>query len=126
MVGIGASWRCRCGIRVKVLAEADPSRPPATRIASCPKCGESQSIEADKIVSVTEDISDGSPAFELKHGSGSSVSSCNEKEGLMVAHNKAFDMYLETMSELAETAGLMAHAEFEFLYKRVHRQTVIR
>jgi len=34
----------------------------------------------------------------------------------MVAHNKAFDMYLETVSELAETAGLMAHAEFEFLY----------
>jgi hypothetical protein len=37
----------------------------------------------------------------------------------MVANNKAFDMYLETVSELAETAGLMAHAEFEFLYNRV-------
>ncbi len=31
---------------------------------------------------------------------------------------KHFDMYLETVSELAERAGLLAHAEFEFLYKR--------
>jgi len=119
MVGIVASWRCKCGIRVKVLADVDPSQPPATQIASCPKCGDSQSIEGDKIVSVTEDISDASPAFELMHGSGSSVSRCNEKEGLMVAHYKALDMYLQTVSELAERAGSMAHGEFEFLYNRV-------
>jgi len=118
MVGIIASW-LKCGIRVQVLAEADPSQPPATQIAFCPNCGDSQTVQGDKIVSVTEDLPDTSPAFDLMHSSGSSVSPCNEKEGLMVANNKAFDMYLETVSELAETAGLMAHAEFEFLYNRV-------
>jgi hypothetical protein len=119
MVGIIASWRCKCGIRVKVLAEADPSQPPATQIASCPKCGDSQSVQGDKIVSVTEDISEANRAFDLMTGSESSVSHCNEKHGLTVAHNKAFDMYLQTVSELAETAGLIAHRDFEFLYNRV-------
>jgi hypothetical protein len=119
MVGIVASWRCKCGIRVKVLAEADPSQPPATQIACCPNCGDPQTVEGDKIVSVTEDISGASAAFDSMHGSGSSLSRCNEKEGLMVVHNKAFDIYLQTVSELAEMAGSMAHAEFEFLYNRV-------
>jgi len=118
MVEIAASWRCKCGIRVKVLSQVDPSQPPATRIASCPNCGDSQTVEGDKIVSVTEDISDVSPAFDSMHGR-SSISPCNEKEGLAVAHSRAFDMYLQTVSELAERAGLLAHAEFEFLYKRV-------
>ena len=104
---------------MKVLAEADPSQPPATQIASCPKCGDSQSVEGDKIVSVTEDIPDASLAFDSMHGSESSVAHCNEKEGLMLAHRKAFDIYLQKVSELAERAGLLAHAEFEFLYKRV-------
>ena len=119
MVGIIAWWRCKCGIRVKALAEADPSQPLATQIAWCPKCGESQTVQGDKVVSVAEDISEASAAFELIHGSESSISPCNEKEGLMVAHNKAFDMYLETVSELAKAAGLIAHAEFDFLYNRV-------
>ena len=119
MVRIIASWRCKCGIRVKVLAEADPSQPPATQIASCPKCGDSQSVQGEKIVSVTQDISEANRAFDLMTGSESSVSHCNEKHGLTVAHNKAFDMYLQTVSELAETAGLIAHRDFEFLYNRV-------
>src|SRR5262249_32889772 len=119
MVEIAASWRCKCGIRVKVLSQVDPSQPTATRIASCSNCGDSQTVEGDKIVSVTEDISDVSPAFDSMHGSGSSISLCNEKAGLVVAHSRAFDMYLQTVSELAERAGLLAHAEFEFLYKRV-------
>src|SRR5262249_26236469 len=119
MVGIIAWWRCKCGIRVKALAEADPSQPLATQIAWCPNCGESQTVQGDKVVSVAEDISEASAAFELIHGSETSISPCNEKEGLMVAHNKAFDMYLETVSELAKAAGLIAHAEFDFLYNRV-------
>jgi hypothetical protein len=119
MVAIVASWRCKCGIRVKVLAEADPRQPPATQIASCPNCGDSQTVEGDKIVSVTEDIFDASPAVDSKHVSEFSVSRCNEKESLMVAYDNAFDTYIREVSELAEVAGLMAHAEFEFLYNRV-------
>jgi hypothetical protein len=118
MVAIVASWRCKCGIRVKVLAEADPSQPPATQIAPCPNCGDPQTVEADKIVSVTEEIFDASPAVDSKHVSQFSVC-CNEKESLMVAYDNAFDTYVREVSELAEVAGLVAHAEFEFLYNRV-------
>jgi len=118
MVGTIASWRCKCGIRVKVLAEADLSQSPATQVALCSNCGESQTVQGDMIVSVTEGIPDTSPALELMHGSGSSVSPCSEKEGFIVAHNKAFDMYLEIMSELATTV-LRHHTEFDFLYNRV-------
>jgi hypothetical protein len=56
MVGIVAVWRCKCGMRVKVLAEADSNGPPSTQVASCPKCGASQVIHAEKILSVTEVI----------------------------------------------------------------------
>jgi hypothetical protein len=118
MVGIVASWRCKCGIRVKVLAEVDPSQPPARQIASCPNCGESRNVQADEIISVTEDISDASPAFESKHDSESSLLRCNEKERLFAARNKAFDIYSRLSTELAEAAGRIAHAEFEFLANR--------
>ena len=118
MEEIIASWCCKCGVRVKVISQVDPNQPPATQIAYCPKCGDSQTVQGDKIVSVTEDISDASPAFDSMHGSGS-VSHCNEKEGLMAVHKKAVDIYLQTVSEMAKAAGLMAHTEFEFLYNRV-------
>ena len=107
MVGIIASWRCKCGIRVKVVAEADPSQPPATQTAVCPNCGESRAIQGDKLVSVTEDRVH-SPAAVL----------CVEKERLLAARNKVFDIYRRLSAELAEAAGRIAHAEFEFLANR--------
>jgi hypothetical protein len=109
MVGIVASFRCKCGIRVKVLAEADPSQPPATQTVACPRCGESESIQADKIVSVTENTSsDISPAVF-----------CEEKANLLVARNRAFDIYRRASAELSEAVGKIAHAEFEFLASKV-------
>ena len=54
MVGIVAVWRCKCGLRVKALAEADSNKPLSTQVAPCPKCGASQVIHAEKILSVTE------------------------------------------------------------------------
>ena len=118
MVGIVASWRCKCGIRVKVVAEVDPSQPPARQVAACPNCGESRNVQADKIISVTEDISEASPAFDSKHDSESNVSRCNEKERLLAARNKAFEIYKRLSTELAEAAGRIAHAEFEFVANR--------
>ena len=47
------------------------------------------------------------------------ISSCDEKEGLLAAHKKAFDLYMREVRELANAAGVMAHAEFEFLHIRV-------
>ena len=37
----------------------------------------------------------------------------------MVTHKKAFDVYMRGVRELANAAGVMAHAEFEFLHSRV-------
>jgi len=46
-------------------------------------------------------------------------SSCDEKKRLLAGHRKAFDVYIRGASALAEAAGLMAHAEFEFLSSQV-------
>jgi hypothetical protein len=108
MARMVALWRCKCGMHVKVVAEADSSAP-GKQIASCPKCHDPHAIHADKIISVTEDTFDISPAGV----------SCEEKERLLVAQSKAFDLYMRGASELAEAAGTMAHKEFEFLAKRV-------
>ena len=47
------------------------------------------------------------------------ISSCDEKQHLLGAHKKAFDIYMRGVRELANAAGVMAHAEFEFLHIRV-------
>ena len=107
MARMVALWRCKCGMHVIVVAEADSSAP--RQIASCPKCREPHAIHADKIISVMEDTFDVTPVADA----------CEEKERLLVAQNKAFDLYSRGASELAEAAGTMAHAEFEFLAKRV-------
>jgi hypothetical protein len=109
MVEIIASWRCKCGTRVKVIAEADSTAASATKIASCPSCGHRHPIHADKIISVMEDIAEVSPA----------AVSCAEKDPLLVAQNNAFNIYTHEASELAEAVGRMAHADFAFLANRV-------
>ena len=56
-----------------------------------------------------------------------SISSCGEKEHLLVTYKKAFDIYLRGVRELANAVGVMAHAEFEFLHNRVRaaRQALV-
>ena len=108
MARMVAIWRCKCGTGVKVVAEAD-SIPAAKQIASCPKCGDERVIHADKIISVTEDTFDGAAA----------VVSCDEKERLQVAQNKAFDTYRRMVAQLADVAGMAAHSDFEALANRV-------
>jgi hypothetical protein len=53
---------------------------------------------------------------------------CHEKKHLLVAHNKAFDIYLRGVRELANAVGGMAHAEFEFIHNRVRaaRQALVK
>src|SRR5262245_56217725 len=46
---------------------------------------------------------------------------CDEKVRLLVAWNKAFDTYKRASVELAEAAGRIAYAEFEFLANRVRK-----
>ena len=54
--------------------------------------------------------------------------SCNEKQLLLVAYDKAFELYIREVSELAQAVGLMAHAEFEFLSRKVQaaRQSLVQ
>ena len=107
MAGIVTYSLCKCGTHLKVVAETDFIPPFATTIALCPKCGNPQPIHADKIISVTEHISEGRPP------------TCEEKESLLAARNKAFDFYRRASAELAEAAGVIAHGEFQFLYEKV-------
>jgi len=102
-----ALWRCKCGTRAKVVAEAGSS-PSAEQIVLCPKCRAPHAVHADKIISLTEETLERSPAAP-----------CNEKVQLLVALDKAFDTYKRLAVELAAAAGTMAHAEFEFLARRV-------
>jgi len=106
MAAIVVCWLCKCGTRLKVIAETDFNPASATTIALCPKCGDPQPIHAEKITSVTEDMSDGRLT-------------CEDKESLLAARNKAFDFYRRIAAELAEAAGMMADAEFQFLYDKV-------
>jgi len=101
-------WRCPCGISIKVIAETG-SNPPATQTVSCPKCQAANAIDADTIISVTEDTSQLSPALAC----------CKEKARLLVAQNKALDIYTRITAEVAEAAGMMAHTEFQFLYEKL-------
>jgi len=58
MVAIVALWRCKCGVRLKVVAEADSNRPHSTQVAVCPKCGDPRFIHAEKIISVIPENSE--------------------------------------------------------------------
>jgi len=44
------------------------------------------------------------------------LAGCREKDRLLVAQNKAFDVYSRITAELAKHAGMMADADFQFLY----------
>jgi hypothetical protein len=66
MVAKVALWRCKCGTRVKVVAVVNSDQLPAVQMASCPKCGDRQTIQANKIKSVTEDKSDIQPCTDSR------------------------------------------------------------
>jgi hypothetical protein len=53
MINTIASWKCKCGVRVKVVSETDRSRPSEKITVSCPDCGDQQIIDTHRIVSVT-------------------------------------------------------------------------
>ncbi len=49
-----ATWRCKCGVTVKVITELDPSRVIEDRHeAQCPNCGDKQIVYAHRIIEVT-------------------------------------------------------------------------
>jgi len=49
-----ATWRCKCGVSVKVVTETDRAKSAPDRlIASCPNCKDQQVVYADRIITVT-------------------------------------------------------------------------
>ena len=56
-------WLCKCGMHIKAVAEAESEQPTAIQIA-CPKCGDTQVVHADNIISVSKDTSVIKPAID--------------------------------------------------------------
>jgi hypothetical protein len=58
MVGKVTVWQCKCGMHIKVVAEAESEQPPNhLQYSACPQCGDTQVVYADNIISVSEDRS---------------------------------------------------------------------
>jgi hypothetical protein len=55
MITSVSTWRCKCGIRIKVVGETDRRQPHVTSVAECPNCGDEQIIYAARIVSTTQE-----------------------------------------------------------------------
>jgi hypothetical protein len=51
-------WRCKCGVRVKVVTEMDIEDPTTTVIIKCPLCGDAQVISADQLVALNTENDD--------------------------------------------------------------------
>jgi hypothetical protein len=52
MITTVSTWRCKCGAHIKVVGQAEKNQP-STQKAQCPKCGDSQLIYCEKILSIT-------------------------------------------------------------------------
>ena len=46
-------WRCKCGVRIKVVAEMATEKLPEPVSVACPKCGDVHTIYAEKVISIT-------------------------------------------------------------------------
>jgi hypothetical protein len=51
-----ATWLCKCGVTVKVKTEAKRTQPMLTVKATCPNCGDQQTVYGYHIVSVTHEV----------------------------------------------------------------------
>jgi hypothetical protein len=49
------TWRCKCGIRIKVLADSDNETSMVESIINCPRCNDPQAVKASNVISVTQD-----------------------------------------------------------------------
>ena len=53
MIHSVSTWRCKCGVRVKVVSQVDENKPRATALASCPNCNEPQMMNANRIIAIS-------------------------------------------------------------------------
>jgi hypothetical protein len=55
MVTAVFSWRCKCGIRVKVIGETEGDNRTARTAVKCPGCDEEQILRASRVISVLQE-----------------------------------------------------------------------
>jgi hypothetical protein len=53
MINTVATWRCKCGVRIKVMGETELETPQASCLAECPNCGDRQTVLSCRIISTT-------------------------------------------------------------------------
>jgi len=56
------SWRCRCGVRVKVIGETEQQNSMAESVVKCPRCSNEQIIGTSKVISVIQE-QEGNPSL---------------------------------------------------------------
>jgi len=54
-----ATWQCKCGVTVTVVAQINPNNPAQTVIAACPICSDKQWVYASGITGITAENPDG-------------------------------------------------------------------
>jgi hypothetical protein len=59
MITSTSTWRCKCGVRVKVVSQTPNAEPTSTQFAARPQCGDKQMIYGKTILSATTE--DGRP-----------------------------------------------------------------
>jgi ribosomal protein S27E len=51
-----STWRCKCGVRIKVVTEHDPKTPGDKIEVKCPSCGDKQMVYGSKVISLTKEM----------------------------------------------------------------------
>jgi hypothetical protein len=49
------SWRCKCGLSIRVIGETERASPTVKSTVRCPSCNDEQIIAASNVISVTRD-----------------------------------------------------------------------
>jgi len=48
-------WKCKCGAQLKAVTATDKDETEVSLAAKCPRCGHERTVNANQILSVSED-----------------------------------------------------------------------
>jgi len=67
VITVVSTWRCKCGVRLMIVAEKDVDKPVATVTVACPDCGNAQIIDANRMISITHEKDDDRISFRASN-----------------------------------------------------------